>query len=80
MLTRIDLRGRRDTDLNAVLPRAELDVAAAVEQVRPVVAAVRDRGAEAVREATARFDGVTLTDLRVPAAALQQALEQLDPT
>jgi histidinol dehydrogenase len=32
-----------------------------------------------VREATARFDGVTLTDLRVPAAALTKALDELDP-
>jgi histidinol dehydrogenase len=79
MLRRIDLRGRRDADLAAVLPRAELDVAVAVEQVRPVVEGVRDRGAEAVREATARFDGVTLTELRVPAAALHQALDDLDP-
>jgi histidinol dehydrogenase len=80
VLTRIDLRGRRDADLTTVLPRAELDVAEAVDQVRPVVEAVRDRGAEAVREATQKFDGVTLTDLRVPAAALQQALEDLDPS
>ena len=80
MLTRIDLRGRRADDPLAVLPRARLDVAAAVEQVRPVVEAVRDRGADAVREATERFDGVTLTTLRVPAAALQAALDALDPS
>ena len=80
MLTRIDLRGRRHDDPLPLLPRAALDVGAAVEQVRPVVEAVRDRGAAAVREATARFDGVALTDLRVPAAALQQALAGLDPT
>ena len=79
MLTRIDLRGRRGGDPRGLLPRATLDVAAAVEQVRPVVEAVRDRGAAAVREATERFDGVTLTDLRVPATALQQALDALDP-
>ncbi len=79
MLTRIDLRGRRDADLDIVLPRAEIDVAAAVDAIRPVVESVRDRGAEAVREATLRFDGVTLTDLRVPADALQQALNALDP-
>ena len=79
MLTRIDLRGRRDADPLTVLPRAQLDVATAVEQVRPVVEAVRDHGAEAVREATERFDGVRLTDLRVPATALATALEQLDP-
>ena len=79
MLTRIDLRGRRDTDPRTVLPRAALDVAVAVDQVRPVVQDVRDRGADAVRDATARFDGEVLTDLRVPAAALQQALATLDP-
>lgn len=79
MLTRLDLRGRRDADLTAILPRADLDVAVAVEQVRPVVEAVRDRGADAVREATQRLDGVTLTDLRVPAVALATALAELDP-
>ncbi len=79
MLTRIDLRGRRGADPLPLLPRARLDVAAAAEQVRPVVEAVRDRGAEAVREATQRFDGITLTDLRVPAAALAEALADLDP-
>ncbi|MBC7372815.1 MAG: histidinol dehydrogenase [Frankiales bacterium] len=79
MLTRIDLRGRRAAGLFDLLPRAQLDVGVAVEQVRPVVEAVRDRGAEAVREATARFDGVELTDLRVPAAALAAALAALDP-
>ena len=79
MLTRIDLRGRRAQDPLPLLPRAALDVGAAVEQVRPVVEAVRDRGAAAVREATRRFDGVALTDLRVPAAALLRALAALDP-
>ncbi|MCW2681395.1 MAG: Histidinol dehydrogenase [Frankiales bacterium] len=79
MLTRIDLRGRRDADPRALLPRATLDVAAAVEQVRPVVEAVRDRGEQAVREATKRFDGVEPEHLRVPPGALATALEQLDP-
>ncbi|TAL24918.1 MAG: histidinol dehydrogenase [Frankiales bacterium] len=79
MLTRIDLRGRRDADPRSLLPRAALDVAAAVEQVRPVVEDVRDRGEAAVREATARFDGVEPEHLRVPADALQSALGRLDP-
>jgi histidinol dehydrogenase len=79
VLTRIDLRGRRGADPRTLLPRAALDVAAAVEQVRPVVEAVRDRGATAVREATARFDGVEPEHLRVPAEALARALEALDP-
>lgn len=79
MLTRIDLRGRRDADPRSLLPRAALDVAAAVAQVRPVVEDVRDRGEAAVREATARFDGVEPTHLRVPAEALAGALARLDP-
>ena len=62
-----------------VLPRAALDVAAAVDAVRPVCDDVRVRGDAAVRDATARFDGVQLTDVRVPEAALKDALEQLDP-
>ena len=79
MLTRIDLRGRRNIDSASLLPRAQLDVSAALEQVRPVVEAVRDRGAEAVREATLRFDGVELGQLRVPADALAAALARLAP-
>jgi len=79
VLTRIDLRGRRDADPQALLPRASLDVAAAVEQVRPVVEAVRDRGEAAVREATARFDGVEPEHLRVSADVLLRSLDQLDP-
>ncbi len=79
MLTRIDLRGRRDADLARELPRAEVDVAHAVEDIRPVVEGVRDRGAAAVIEATERFDGVTLTDLRVPAETIEAAVARLDP-
>jgi histidinol dehydrogenase len=77
VIPRLDLRGGQSAAGN-VLPRAALDVTAALEQVRPVVEAVRDRGAEAVREATARFDGVELESLRVPAAALERALAELD--
>ena len=53
--------------LAGVLPRAALDTGAAVERIRPVCEDVRDRGAAAVREYTARFDGVDLatTALRV---------------
>ncbi len=79
MLTRIDLRGRRDTDPLEVLPRASVEVSDAVELVRPTVEDVRLRGAAAVREATSRFDGVDVPDPRVPRAALDAALAALDP-
>ncbi|MBO0822668.1 MAG: histidinol dehydrogenase [Actinobacteria bacterium] len=66
-------------DLSALLPRAALDVAATVEQVRPVVQDVRERGAAAVREYTSRFDGVDLASTPVPADALAGALACIEP-
>jgi histidinol dehydrogenase len=84
VLPRIDLRGRAVSDLTraklaGLLPRAALDVEAAVAAVRPVCDDVRERGAAAVRDYTARFDGVDLPATRVPAQALQDALAALDP-
>jgi histidinol dehydrogenase len=82
VLNRIDLRGRplpAAGALRTLLPRAELDVSAAVEQVRPIVEAVRVRGAEAIREASQRFDGVAPPALRVPPDAIADALARLDP-
>jgi histidinol dehydrogenase len=86
VLNRIDLRvpaGQRMTgeaELHRLLPRAGLDVSAAMEQVRGTVEAVRVRGAEAVIEATARFDGVAVDTLRVPVSAIEAAGAALDPT
>lgn len=78
-LRRLDLRGRLPPDFAALLPRAELDVDAATEDVQKIVDAVRDRGDIAVRQLTARFDGVELASTRVPAAAAHEALRSLDP-
>ncbi len=78
MLTRIDLT-ESTADPRGLLPRARLDVTAAIEQIRPVVEAVRQHGASAVREATRRFDGVELGPLRVPTPALTEAASALDP-
>jgi histidinol dehydrogenase len=80
VLNRIDLRGGGvGGDIAGLLPRAGMDVSVAVEQMRPVVEAVREHGATAVREATQRFDGLELGSLRVPAEALGAALSALDP-
>src|SRR5699024_1825216 len=66
-------------ELTAALPRPELDVEAAAAAVRPVVEDVAARGAEAVLEASERFDGIRPEHLRVPQGAMQRALEELDP-
>ena len=76
MLTRLDLRGH-DGDLAAVLPRPAIAGEQPVEQVQAILDAVRARGDEAVREYTARFDGVTLDDVRVPPAELAAALGRI---
>ncbi|MEV2274861.1 histidinol dehydrogenase [Nocardiopsis sp. NPDC049922] len=78
MISRIDLRGTQG-DPRAALPRAELDVADAAERVRPLCEDVRHRGTEALIELTERFDGVRLTDIRVPREAIDAALTDLDP-
>jgi histidinol dehydrogenase len=84
-LNRIDLRipagqaGPGEAELHRLLPRAGMDVSAAMERVRPTVEAVRADGTAGVIAATARFDGVTLRTLRVPAEALSAALDRLDP-
>jgi histidinol dehydrogenase len=85
VLNRIDLRrpagqpGPGEAEPHRLLPRAGMDVSAAMEQVRPTVEAVRARGTAAVIEATTRFDGIPLGALRVPAQALAAALDRLDP-
>ena len=82
MIRRIDLRGSARTgavDYRSALPRAEANVEAALDVVRPICAAVRERGADAVREFSAKFDGVQQDDIAVPVAALGAALDALDP-
>lgn len=81
MMSLLDLRGRTMTlrETRAVLPRAELDVEAALEAVRPICDDVAARGAEALRDLAQRYDGVRPSRLRVPATVLDAALQALDP-
>ncbi len=81
MISRIDLRGRAldPRALREALPRAEFDLDDADDVVRPLIDAVRERGADAIRELGQRFDGVTPAHLRVPADVLAAAAASLDP-
>src|SRR6476660_841062 len=80
MLSTIDLRGRAlgTREMRSLLPRAEFDVAAAVETVRPICEDVRHRGAEALYDLGERFDGVRPSPLRVPRAVLAASLDSLE--
>jgi histidinol dehydrogenase len=79
MMRRIDLRGERGVDYREVVPRADFDVDAAVPAVHAICEAVRTRGLEAILELSAKYDGVTQTEIRVPAQAMTEALASLDP-
>src|SRR6202045_5237736 len=81
VLARIDLRGAELTAarLRAALPRGGADVDSVLPQVRPIVEAVAERGADAALEYGASFDRVRPPAVRVPVAALDKALADLDP-
>jgi histidinol dehydrogenase len=78
VLARLDLRGV--TDLGSALPRpsvaGETEV---VEAVRTILADVRKRGDDALRELTKRFDGADIDELAVPDADCKRALEGITP-
>ncbi|SON63317.1 Histidinol dehydrogenase [Mycobacterium simulans] len=80
VLARIDLRRADLTParLRAALPRGGADVESVLPKVRPIVQAVAERGAEAALEFGASFDGVRPAAVRVPDAALDAAMAELD--
>lgn len=81
----LDLTGRKiDQSLdsswvNQAVPRASLDITTAIEQIRPLLDEVRDRGESAVVEATVNRDGVDPRPILVSKTELDAALEQLNP-
>ena len=86
MLRRLDLRRERWVpvgDLRSALPRPKTGVEGSTDEplaaVRSILADVRARGDEAVRELTERFDGAAPTSVRVDRAEMEAALERVDP-
>ena len=83
MLRVINLRGRRAggerPDYAAIVPRADFDVAAATEIVRPICEDVARRGVAALADYSVRFDRVLPSTFRVPTTALETAAARLQP-
>jgi histidinol dehydrogenase len=79
----IDLRGRLAAgsriDYPTVVPRADFDVDAAVEVVRPICDDVAARGPLALEKWSAEFDHVVPPRFRVAAAELERAAAELRP-
>src|SRR5262245_22702423 len=78
------MRVQRLADLEAgeytrLMQRSAADVQRVLPQVQAIMEAVRERGDAAVREFSARFDGVQLHDLRVPAEEMAAARQGVAP-
>jgi histidinol dehydrogenase len=78
VLRRLDLRGV-EGDLRGRLPRPAAQVEPPIDEVRALLADVRARGDDALRELTARFDHATIDALRVPSSEVKAALDACEP-
>lgn len=81
MIRRLDLRGKSlsKADYNRVIPRAKLDVNAAIAAVAPILETVRTGSEKDLIEFGQKFDGVAPQSIRVPKAELVRALSTLEP-
>jgi histidinol dehydrogenase len=61
------------------LAAASLAADEPIDVVREIIDVVRARGDQAVRELTAKFDGCTVDELRVPAEEIRAALHAVEP-
>lgn len=81
MLRRVDFRGRSLSkgQYQRELPRATLDVAAAMVAIEPILERVKNGNEEDLIALSEQFDRVRPASIRVPQAALDSALANLDP-
>ncbi len=81
MLRRVDLRGKNLTkdQYQRELPRASLDVASAMSAIEPILHKVKNGREEDLISLGEQFDGVRPPSIRVPQAALDEALANLAP-
>ena len=77
MLRRLDLRGTGTDDLRRRLPRPAAQTEPPIDEVRALLAEVREHGDDALRSFAARFDGVELDELRVPPGEVTAALDEI---
>ena len=77
----LDLRGQHLTrsGYKSKLPRAALDVKAAVAQVEPIIEEVRSGDVTTLLDLSERFDGVRPSEIRVPRSKIEAALAGIDP-
>jgi histidinol dehydrogenase len=81
MIRSLDLRGKALTKAGyqKAIPRARLDIAAAMTVIEPILQRVKSGTEEDLLQLAQEFDGVRPSSIRVPQSALDKALAELDP-
>ena len=81
MIRTVDLRGRSLSkfEYQSALPRAAMDVVAAMKIIEPILHRVKNGNESDLLALAQEFDGVLPPSIRVPQSALDEALAQLDP-
>lgn len=62
-----------------ILHRSAAEIVDVAQQVKPILADVKARGDEALRDYAQKFDGASLTDLKVSEAEFEEAARTIDP-
>ena len=78
MIQIIDVR-ETDQIKSPVVPRAQLDVESALNQINPVLVDVEKNGDEAVLNWNQKFDGIKPLTLRVPQEVIDKAFAEMSP-
>ena len=80
MIRTVDFRGRRLTkaQYRAELPRAALDVTAAMNLITPILNRVAKGDENVLLDLAQEFDGIRPPSIRVPRQRIEAALAELD--
>ena len=80
MIRFLDLRGKEISaaQIEREIPRASLDLAEAIEIIRPLVERIKINGAAAIQAIAQEIDGIDISPIRVSEQELAEALENLE--
>lgn len=80
-IRRVDLRGKRlsKSEYRAALPRAAMDIDAALQQIAPIINQVKTGTVADLNNLSEKFDGVRPSNIRVPRQVIEKSLTKLNP-
>ncbi len=81
MIRRLDLRSKALSarDYRREIPRAGLDIAAAMREIEPILSEVKQGNEKTLLDITEKFDGIRPQSVKVNSILMQKALAELDP-